>query len=243
MSVKLYVGTSGWHYDHWRSNFYPEKLSKKDWLNYYSQHFNTVEINASFYRLPLKSTYDSWQQSVPQKFCFALKVSRYITHIKRLKNSREPLQTFAIRAKHLGDNLGPLLYQTPPNMHRDDDVLEEFLKLLDKKLLHVFEFRHPSWMDNAIYRLLSKYDAGFCIFNMPGFTSPVISTNDVGYVRFHGQDDLYSSRYPDSELADWAKKLENLSSKLKNLYVYFNNDAGGFAVENALTLRKYLEGQ
>ncbi len=237
------MGTSGWHYNHWRGNFYPEKLPKKDWLNFYSQHFNTVEINASFYRLPQESTFTNWHQTVPPEFCFAVKVSRFITHIKRLKDSQEPLHTFTGRAKHLGDNLGPLLYQLPPGLHRDDARLETFLKLLDKKLRHVFEFRHQSWMDDAIYSLLQKYNAGFCIFDMPGFTSPVVSTTDLAYIRFHGQDDLYSSRYPDSELADWAKRLQKLSSKLKTLYIYFNNDAGGFAIENALTLRKYLEGK
>jgi uncharacterized protein YecE (DUF72 family) len=243
MSPNLFIGTSGWHYDHWRGNFYPQKLSRKDWLNYYSGHFNTVEINAAFYRLPLGSTYDNWHQVVPQEFCFAVKVSRLITHIKRLKNSEEPLLTFTSRAEHLGDNLGPLLYQLPPNFQRDDDRLETFLRLLDKKLRHVFEFRHQSWMDDTVYRLLNKYNAAFCIYDMPGFTSPLITTADLAYVRFHGHDDLYSSRYPDAELSNWAKKLAQAASNLKYLYVYFNNDASGFAVENALTLRKYLEGK
>jgi uncharacterized protein YecE (DUF72 family) len=136
-----------------------------------------------------------------------------------------------------------LLYQLPPGLQRDDVRLEMFLRLLDKKLRHVFEFRHQSWMNAAIYTLLEKYNVGFCIYDMTGFTSPLVSTTDLAYMRFHGHDGLYSSRYSDSELASWAKKLNKFSSKLKNLYVYFNNDAGGFAVENALTLRKFLEGQ
>jgi uncharacterized protein YecE (DUF72 family) len=242
MSLKCFIGTSGWHYDHWRGNFYPQELSKRDWLNYYSQNFNTVEINASFYRLPRESTFDTWYRSVFKGFCFSLKVSRFITHIKRLKDSQEPLRTLTIRAEHLGNNLGPLLYQLPPNMHRDNIRLETFLRLLDNRLRHIFEFRHQSWMDDSVFELLKKYNAGFCVYDMPGFTSPVTATTDLAYVRFHGRDNLYSSCYRDSELADWAKRLEKMSSNLQNLYIYFNNDAGGFAIQNARTLRKYLEG-
>jgi uncharacterized protein YecE (DUF72 family) len=237
----LYIGTSGWHYDHWRGNFYPQKLPRKEWLGHYSQYFNTVEINNSFYRLPQETTFDTWQRAVPRKFCFALKVSRFITHIKRLKDCQEPLRTFTGRAERLNHNLGPLLYQLPPGFYRDDTRLERFLKLLNKKLHHVFEFRHESWMDNAIYSLLDKSGAGFCIYDMAGVTSPLVSTAEMVYVRFHGRDNLYSSRYPDSELADWAERLNWLSSKRKSLYIYFNNDAKGFAIENALTLRGYLE--
>ncbi len=243
MSPKLFIGTSGWHYYHWRGNFYPQKLTTKDWLSFYSERFNTVEINASFYRLPQESTFATWHQTVPSEFCFAVKVSRFITHIKRLKDSQEPLYTFTSRAKCLDNNLGPLLYQLPPGLHRDDSRLEAFLELLDKKQRHVFEFRHQSWMEKTIYDLLHRYDIGFCIYDMPGFTSPFISTADFAYIRFHGHDDLYSSRYPDAKLADWAKKLQKISSNLKTLYVYFNNDASGFAVENAITLRKHLKGK
>ena len=153
------------------------------------------------------------------------------------------MYTFTVRAEHLGDNLGPLLYQLPSGMHREDARLEAFLKLLDNRLRHVFEFRHQSWMDDTVFSLLKKYNAGFCIYDMPGFTSPAIATAELAYVRFHGHNDLYSSRYPDEELAGWAKRLEKISSNLQNLYIYFNNDANGFAVENARTLRKYLEGK
>jgi uncharacterized protein YecE (DUF72 family) len=241
MSPQYLIGTSGWHYEHWRGMFYPENLPKKDWLNFYSRNFPTVEINNSFYRLPQETTFSNWRESVPPDFCFSVKVSRFITHIKRLKDSLEPLHTFTERALLLKNSLGPLLYQLPANFHRDDERLEAFLKLLNNKLQHVVEFRHKSWMDEDIYDLLRRYKVAFCIFDMPGFTSPAMVTSDFAYVRFHGHDNLYSSRYPDSELANWANKLRSLTSTLKTIYIYFNNDTSGFAVENARTLRNYLE--
>jgi uncharacterized protein YecE (DUF72 family) len=222
--------------------FYPQKLPPREWLSFYAQQFNTVEINASFYRLPQESTFSAWHSTVPPGFCFAVKSSRFITHIKRLKDSREPLQTFVTRAKHLDNNLGPILYQLPATFHRDDERLTAFIDLLDKDLKHVFEFRHNSWMDEGVFSLLRKNNIGFCIFDMQGFTSPVISTADFAYIRFHGKGDLYSGSYPDSELAEWAKKTQQLARGLKTVYIYFNNDAGGYAIENARTLRKDIPG-
>jgi uncharacterized protein YecE (DUF72 family) len=241
MAPKYFLGTSGWHYDHWRGQFYPPELPKKDWLAFYAQHFNSVEINYSFYHLPLESTFTNWHETVPRRFCFAVKASRYITHIKRLKDSQDSLQKFTDRAKCLKENLGPILYQFPEGFHRDDARLEEFLTLLDKKLRHVFEFRHRSWMEDNVFNLLHKYNAALCIFDMPGFTSPMEITTDFSYVRFHGKGELYSGSYPDNDLADWAAKLHQASAALKTIYIYFNNDAGGYAVQNALTLRKNLE--
>ncbi len=241
MSPEYLIGTSGWHYDHWRGNFYPGKLPKKNWLAYYSGQFPTVEINASFYRLPEESTFTNWKNAVPKGFCFAVKASRFITHIKRLKDSEEPLGIFLTRARCLKESLGPILYQLPPGLHRDDDRLEAFLALLDKDLKHVFEFRHISWMDEMVFSLLSKYNAGFCIFDMPGLTSPLAATTDFAYVRFHGKGELYYGSYPESELADWAGKLKNLGRKLKTIYVYFNNDAGGAAIANAGTMRRLID--
>ncbi len=243
MSPIYHIGTSGWHYNHWRGVFYPDKLPPKDWLDFYSRRFDTVEINNSFYRLPQESTFDIWRQAVPPEFCFAVKASRFITHVKRLKDSAEPVRTLTGRVSRLENNLGPLLYQLPHNFHRDTERLESFLLLLDKNQRHVFEFRHHSWMENSVFDLMRKYNAGFCIFDMPGFTSPLLATADFAYMRFHGHNDLYTSCYPDAELSHWANKLRDLSSGMDAVYIYFNNDNGGFAVENALTLRKYLEGK
>jgi uncharacterized protein YecE (DUF72 family) len=241
MALRYYIGTSGWHYDHWRRRFYPEKLAKTKWLEFYATHFTTVELNNSFYRLPSEAAFVSWRDSSPANFAFAIKVSRFITHIKRLKNTQEAVETFMSRARILGEKLGPLLYQLPPNMHRDDDRLESFLSTLPQGMEHVVEFRHQSWLDDEVFEILHKYNIGLCVFDMPFLSCPLVATADFAYIRFHGSTGLYSSCYSDEELADWAKRLTNLATNLKAVYVYFNNDAETFAVRNAITLRGYLK--
>ena len=241
MPLHYYVGTSGWHYDHWRHRFYPDKLPKAKWLEFYATHFTTVELNNSFYRLPSEAAFATWRDSSPANFTFAVKVSRFITHIKRLKNTQEAVETFMSRAKILGEKLGPLLYQLPPNMHRNDEVLESFLSALPRRMKHVFEFRHQSWLEEEVFEILHEYNIGLCVFDMPSLACPLVVTADFAYIRFHGSTGLYSSCYSDEELADWAKKLANLSANLKATYIYFNNDAEAFAVGNAITLRGYLQ--
>ena len=178
--------------------------------------------------------------SSPANFTFAVKVSRFITHIKRLKNSEEAVEKFVSRVKILGEKLGPLLYQLPPNMHRNDEVLESFLATLPQGMKHVFEFRHHSWLEEKVFEILHKYNMGFCIFDMPSLTCPVIATADFAYIRFHGSRGLYFSCYSDEELADWVKRLANLAVNLKAVYIHFNNDAEAFAVRNAITISDYL---
>ena len=243
MSLHYYIGTSGWHYDHWRDRFYPEKLVKAKWLEFYASHFTTVEVNNSFYRLPSEAAFATWRDSSPANFTFAVKVSRFITHIKRLRNTEEALDNFVTRARILGEKLGPLLYQLPPNMHRNDEVLESFLSTLPQGMKHVFEFRHESWVDKGVFEILRRYSVGLCVFDMPSFSCPLVATADFAYVRFHGSTGLYWSCYSDEELADWAKGLANLAANLKAVYIYFNNDAEAFAVRNATTLRAFLEGR
>jgi uncharacterized protein YecE (DUF72 family) len=240
-ALQYYIGTSGWHYDHWRQLFYPDKLPKAKWLEFYSRHFTTVELNNSFYRLPSEEAFANWRDSSPANFTFAVKVSRFITHIKRLKNSEEPVDTFLGRAKILKQKLGPLLYQLPPNMHRNDDRLESFLSILPPKLKHVIEFRHQSWLDDGVFEILRWHNAGLCVFDMPGLSCPLVATADFAYIRFHGSTGLYSSSYSDEELADWARRLGSLAPEVKEVYIYFNNDAEAFAVRNAVTLGSYLE--
>lgn len=239
--VRYYIGTSGWHYKHWQGLFYPEGLSKSKWLEFYANHFDTVEINNSFYRLPSEAVFAAWHDASPSNFTFAVKVSRFITHIKRLKDSGELVAKFIARAAILGEKLGPLLYQLPTNMHRDPDRLESFLAILPRGMRHVFEFRHESWFDERIYEILQRYNIAFCVFDMPSFTCPLVATADFAYIRFHGSVGLYWSCYTDEELASWAGKLVNLAQKLKAIYIYFNNDAEAFAVKNAVTLRTSLE--
>jgi len=236
-----FMGTSGWHYDHWRGKFYPAKLARAKWLEFYAGYFSTVELNNSFYRLPSETAFANWRESSPGDFTFAVKVSRFITHIKQLRNSEEAVENLITRARVLEGKLGPLLYQLPPNMHRNDSVLESFLSGLPQGLKHVIEFRHQSWLCEQVFEILKKYNAGLCVFDMPSFGCPLVATADFAYIRFHGRGELYAGCYPDGELADWAKKLAALAANLKAVYVYFNNDAGAFAVRNAITLQDYLQ--
>ncbi|HEY31797.1 MAG TPA: DUF72 domain-containing protein [Dehalococcoidia bacterium] len=237
--VEYRIGTSGWHYQHWIEQFYPANLSKSAWLGFYAQNFSTVELNNSFYRLPSERAFVNWREAVPADFVYSVKVSRFITHIKRLREPAQPLETFLGRAYLLGKKLGPLLYQLPPQMKRDASRLEAFLKLLPKDTCHVFEFRHRSWMDDTIFDLLGRYGVGFCIYDMPEFTTPQVTTADFAYIRFHGSQELYGGCYSDEELWEWVRKIAGL--KVTKVYIYFNNDIGGFAVSNAVTLMHLLE--
>ena len=241
MTPEFYVGTSGWHYDHWRGRFYPADLPKSKWLEFYARSFSTVELNNSFYHLPSEKAFANWRDSSPQDFCYAVKVSRFITHIKKLRNVEEALQKFLERARLLEGKLGPLLYQLPPGLHRNDSLLEAVLSLLPRDLSHVFEFRHKSWLDKGVFDLLRRYNAGFCIYDMPDFTTLLEATADFVYVRFHGRGWLYGGCYTDEELGRWAKDISELAQGKKAVYVYFNNDAEGFAVQNALTLVQKLK--
>lgn len=243
MTVRYYIGTSGWHYDHWRGRFYPEDLSKPHWLEFYAGHFNTVELNNSFYRLPSEDAFAAWYSSSPPDFIFAVKMSRFITHIKRLKNTVEAVEKFMSRARILKEKLGPLLYQLPPNMHRNEKVLSSFLSGLPRGMKHAVEFRHESWLEDKVFDILRQYNVGLCVFDMPDSSCPLVATADFAYVRFHGSVGLYSSCYSDEELASWANRIASLDSNLKAVYIYFNNDAEAFAVQNARTLRGYLESR
>jgi len=239
-SPKYYVGCSGWHYDHWRGLYYPEGLPRSKWLQFYAKQFTTVELNNSFYHLPSEKAFVTWRESSPNDFAFSVKVSRFITHIKRLRNLGSAVENFLSRACFLRNKLGPLLYQLPPNMKRNDEVLEDFLSSLPQKYQHVFEFRHESWIDDSVFHVLQQYNAGLCVFDMPGFTCPLVATTDFAYIRFHGSEGLYSSCYSDEELSQWAQRIARLGKNVKAIYIYFNNDAEAFAVKNALTLIDYL---
>lgn len=238
-----YIGTSGWHYDEWRGRFYQENLPKAKWLEFYSRHFPTLELNNTFYRLPTENAFHNWYASTPPDFTFAVKVSRYITHIKRLKDCDSEVNRFIEKATLLQDKLGPLLYQLPPGLHRDDARLAAFLAILPPGYRHAIEFRHESWFTDEVYKILRRYHVGFCIFNMPGLTSPLTATDDFAYIRFHGKDSLYSSSYTDEDMADWAKKIAGISKKLEAVYIYFNNDIAGYALDNAATINNYLRNK
>ena len=241
LTSEYFVGTSGWHYEHWRGLYYPEGLARPKWLQFYGKQFNTVELNNSFYHLPTEKAFITWRESAPENFVYAVKVSRFITHLKKLRNIGSALDNFLSRACLLQDKLGPLLYQLPPNMKRNDVVLESFLSSLPQEYRHVFEFRHESWIDDAVFEILRQYKVGLCVFDMSGFTCPPVATSDFAYIRFHGNGGMYSSCYSNEELSQWAKKIAKLAKGVKIVYIYFNNDAEAFAVRNALTLASYLE--
>jgi uncharacterized protein YecE (DUF72 family) len=167
-------------------------------------------------------------------------VSRFITHIKRLRNLGSAVENFLSRASFLEEKLGPMLYQLPPNMKRNDELLQNFLSLLPPKYQHVVEFRHESWIDDAVFDILRGHNIGLCIFDMPGFGCPLVATSDFAYIRLHGSKGLYSSCYSDEELSQWAQRIAQLGQNIKASYIYFNNDAEAFAVENAMTLENFL---
>jgi uncharacterized protein YecE (DUF72 family) len=239
MTASFFIGTSGWHYDDWQGSFYPEGLPRSAWLGFYSQRFRTVELNNTFYRLPTEKAFHNWYSVSPDDFIFAVKVSRFITHIKRIKDCQEPLHNFLSRAGILNNKLGPLLYQLPPSLQRDDSLLESFLIILPRGLRHVFEFRHDSWLEEDVFDLLRRYRAGLCVFDMPGVKFPLVTTSDFGYIRFHGSSGLYRSCYTDAELLDWATRVKSLS--VSRVYIYFNNDEKAYAVQNAQTMARLLE--
>lgn len=236
---RYYIGTSGWHYNHWRGEFYPKDMAKSRWLEFYSSHFSTVELNNSFYHLPSEKAFINWRDSSPPEFIFSVKVNRFITHIKRLRNTEEPVTNLIARARFLGRKLGPLLYQLPQNMKRDDQLLENFIQMLPGNACHVFEFRHISWLNDKVFDLLNRYNTSFCIYDMPDFTTPVMATSEPAYIRFHGSHQLYGGCYSNEELEGWARKITDLESRV--VFAYFNNDIEGFAIRNALTLGNLLK--
>jgi len=247
------IGTSGWHYGHWAGPFYPADLPKDKWLEYYAQHFDTVELNNTFYHLPKPQFLKRWHNLTPKNFLYAVKVSRYITHIKKLKGTSEELTRFLDLAALLGKKLGPILYQLPPSLHKDLDRLESFLQVLHSVILNgaqrseeslsrrpdsVFEFRHESWYCKDTYKLLREFNVGFCIHDLSGNESPKVITGDIIYVRFHGTTGRYSGCYSKSMLANWAKWLKDRAKDVRGIYVYFNNDACAYAVRNAKELKE-----
>ncbi len=235
-----YVGTSGWMYRHWRGPFYPCDLPQAQWFRYYSARLSTVEVNNTFYRLPKSETFAAWRQEAPPGFRYAVKASRYITHLKKLLDAGEPLERFLSRARELAGALGPILYQLPPHWHEDLGRLAAFLELLPGDLWHVFEFRHPSWYTPETLALLDEHGAGFCVQDLPGLETPVCATGKLAYVRLHGPTRPYVGSYSDEELRAWAQRIEAFLSSGRPAYIYFNNDAQGYAVRNALRLQEML---
>lgn len=236
--MKIYIGTSGWSYPGWRTRFYPPELKSQNWLEFYSRYFDTVEINMTFYRSPRPETLRSWAKKTPNNFKFSLKASRQITHIKKLHKVEHDLEHFAFLARQLGKKCGCLLYQLPPSLTKNLDLLESFLKVLPAGFNHVVEFRHPSWYTPEVYHLMSNQKAIFCVVSSTRVPSEVVVTSEMAYFRFHGITGGYRYRYSDEELKKWAETISR--TKAKEVYIYFNNDYQAHAVFNAQTLKKFL---
>ena len=236
----IHIGTSGWHYGHWKGPFYPDGLSAKEFLVFYCRKFQTVEINNSFYKLPEKSTLESWKKTVPPGFIFAAKASRYITHMKKLKDPEQSIAKFFERIQVLGDALGPILFQLPPRWSFNPERLENFLAVLPKKFRYALEFRDESWINRRTCQALADHGAAFCIFEIAGYLSPKEVTADFVYIRLHGPGGAYEGCYDKQTLAGWAGAISAWAAQGKEVFCYFDNDQAGYAARNALELQEML---
>jgi len=240
--MMIHIGTSGWHYKHWLDDvFYPSGTKPPQMFEFYARHFDTVEINNSFYHLPSARTFDNWRDSSPRHFIFAVKGSRFITHMKKLKDPKASSEKFFDVADRLGRKLGPILFQLPPHWKVNLERLEEFLEALPARHKYVFEFRDETWLVPEVYRLLRRYKAAFCIHDFADMKIPLEITANFTYVRFHGPTSAkYFGSYSTEQLQVWAERIREWSRELSGIYAYFNNDPGGAAVRNALELKQLL---
>jgi len=236
----IHIGTSGWHYKHWLGDFYPQKFAPAKMFPWYAREFDTVEINNSFYRLPEEKTFQHWRELAPRGFVFAVKASRFITHIKRLKDAEDSIDLFFSRARPLGPTLGPVLFQLPPRWKLNLERLSDFLDILPRGHRYCIEFRDETWCVPQVYDLLARYNIAYCIHDWREMPWPEQLTADFTYVRFHGSGTRYGGDYPEAHLRRWADRLLAWKSQLSAAYLYFNNDIGGHAIRNARTLRELL---
>jgi len=233
------IGCSGWQYRHWRSNFYPADLPQRAWLEYYARQFDTVEVNNSFYKLPAKGLLAGWRTRTPARFLFAVKASRYLTHMKKLKEPRDPLRKLFSRANELRRKRGPVLYQLPRQLQKNIDRLKEFLDALPdpRRVKQTIEFRHPSWYADEVLRLLHEARVALCLHDMTGSAPPRVALGPFIYVRFHGASAKYAGAYSSAQLGEWAQWIVGCR---KPAFVYFNNDVGGQAPKDARQLRSAI---
>lgn len=244
---RSFVGTSGFIYDHWGGGvFYPEKLPQRKWLEYYAGHFDTVELNVAFYRLPSEDAFRSWYKRTPRGFTFALKGSRFITHVKRLKDCQAPLRLYLQRARILKEKFSVVLWQLPPRFRKDLQRLEDFVQRLKRfgPMRHAFEFRDKSWLSRDVYSVLEAYDMALCMADWPMSSREIPETAGFLYLRRHGPQAgrrPYYGCYSKRELLKDARDIRGWLSRGKDVYIYFNNDAGGWAVRNALDLKRFVQ--
>ena len=244
MNLPLHIGTSGWSYKHWKGVFYPPGLAAAQWLPFYARHFSTTEINGSFYRLPSPETVLKWIEQVPDDFIFCPKMSRFLTHLKKLKEPEEPLERFFSVFGPMKSAMGPVLIQLPPSLKFNYETAGYFFQLLKNQYrdyAFVLEVRHSTWLEEVSLTLMAKYDIGFVI-SQSGATFPyseMITARNV-YVRFHGPAQLYASSYTDEMLSDFALKFKEWIRQDHTVWAYFNNDVGGHALADAKRLEQMM---
>jgi len=235
----VHIGTSGWVYPHWRERFYPRELPQARWLEFFARQFATVEVNNTFYRLPPAAVFEAWRERTPEGFVFAVKASRYITHLLRLREPRRPLEVFLARAAHLGPKLGPVLFQLPPRFPIDLERLDGFLRAVPRGVRPVMEFRDPSWHVPRVFDLLDRRGCAYCIMVAPALKCELVVTARRLYLRFHapgGARPAFGRR----RLRPWARRIGELMREADEGWVYFNNDMEGAAIEDARILRSLL---
>jgi len=238
MLMHWHIGTSGWHYRHWIGHFYAADLAPDAWLAYYTRHFDTVEINSSFYHLPTPNTIAHWLDATPDHFVFAAKASRLITHLKKLNQPEATLPSFLEMLAGLGTRRGPVLFQLPPRWRCNTERLAAFLAAWPAAIPCAFELRDPDWQRPEIHALLRAHNVALCIYSLGGYTSPLLATADFAYLRLHGPDAPYRGRYSRTVLKQWVARVRRLG--VDHAYVYFDNDEAAYAVRNALELKELV---
>jgi uncharacterized protein YecE (DUF72 family) len=236
----IHIGTSGWHYDHWRGPFYPDELGAGRFLAYYAGRFHTVEINNSFYQLPSERALGTWRDRVPPGFIFAVKGSRFITHLKKLQDPERSLAPFVERVAHLREKLGPILFQLPPRWRFNPERLAAFLKALPGAYRYALELRDQSWINARALDLLANHGVAFCIYELDGYLSPQEVTADFVYIRLHGPGGPYQGQYSTRTLTAWARAIASWSRQGREVFCYFDNDEAGFAAQDAARLQELI---
>lgn len=236
------IGCSGFSYNHWRGNFYPEGLPQKEWFKHYRSVFSTVELNVTFYRTPNVETFTHWYEESEPGFSFAVKGSRFITHVKRLNDVETPLERFFEPAQELKEKMQVVLWQFPPQFRCNVERLEEFLTLLEKHPVRTtLEFRNDSWLTDEVVTLCKSKNVSLCMADWPRFIDEAPVTGDFVYIRRHGMQGSYNGYYSTSELEKDAQRIVKYLKRGLDVFIYFNNDAGGAAPQNAMELRSILQ--
>jgi uncharacterized protein YecE (DUF72 family) len=238
--ASIFIGTSGWYYDHWENILYPTGLAKSKRFEVYAREFNSVEINATFYRFPSDAMVEGWYNKAPENFIYAVKANRIITHIQKLKNAEDTLDKFISAVSPMRDKLGVLLFQLPPSLKQDIMILEDFLKLLPHSPPTCFEFRHQSWECDETYKVLRKFGAGHVVVSKKHYPFDEVHTTGIAYFRLHGPEQMCASPYSDAWLEGLAERLVALSNDGMKCFIFFNNDIGGHAVYNARSLKSFV---